>query len=73
VAQPSHACFLLAHDGPPKTAITTDALIEQEIGQSQLDQYPAATATQREVLEGIGEEPWGEPTSRWARKARKDG
>jgi hypothetical protein len=57
-----------------RTAITIDALIEQEIGLDQLEPNPAATAAQRERLEGMGkEEPWGDPASIRARKARKDG
>jgi hypothetical protein len=55
------------------TAITIDALIEQEFGLDQLEKNPAASAPQGDGLEGMGEEPWGDPVSIRARKARKDG
>ena len=55
------------------TAITIDALIEQNFGLDQLEKNPAAFAPQGDVLEGMGEDPWGDPVSIRARKARKDG
>jgi hypothetical protein len=56
-----------------RTAITIDALIEQEIGLDQLEPNPAATSNQREGLEGRAAEPWGDPASIRARKSRKNG
>ena len=53
-----------------RTAITIDALIEQEIGLDQLEQNSAAEAIQRETLgDGAAEDP----ASRRARNSRKDG
>jgi hypothetical protein len=71
-----------------RTAITIDALIEQEIGLDQLEQTPPAAAVQRDGLDGkgldgkgldgmgvdrIGKDRWGDSASIRSRKARKDG
>ena len=53
-----------------RTAITIDALIEQEIGLDQLEQNSAAEVIQRETLGGGAGE---DPASRRARNSRKDG
>jgi hypothetical protein len=66
-----------------RTAITIDALIEQELGLDQLEQTPPAAAVQRDGLDGkgldgmgvdrIGKDRWGDSASIRSRKARKDG
>ena len=56
-----------------RTAVTIDALIEQEIGLDQLEPTPPPTVLQRDAPEEMDEERRGDPVSIRARKARKDG